>query len=57
MSSDTLQIIINVCFIVAVVIAIWMTIYTIKDGDDIVVEDSDWVIDYCAGKPYRKRMK
>jgi len=57
MSIGTLQIIINVCFIVAVVMAIWMAVNTIKNYDDMAVEDNDWVIDFCAGKPYKKSMK
>jgi len=37
--------------------AIWMAVNTIKNYDDMAVEDNDWVIDFCAGKPYKKSMK
>ena len=57
MSADDIQTIINLFWIVAVVMLFWILIKILKDEKSDIVEDNDWVIDFCAGKPYKKGLK
>ena len=57
MSADDIQTVINIFGIVSVVMLIWLFFKVIKDTENEVVEDNDWVIDFCAGKPYKKGLK
>lgn len=57
MSADDIQTIINLFGIVAVVMLVWILVKILKDEKSDIVEDDDWVIDFCAGKPYKKTIK
>ena len=57
MSADDIQTVINIFGIVSVVISVWLLIKVFKDGNDMEIKDNDWVIDFCAGKPYKKGLK
>ena len=57
MSVDGIQMVVNVFGIVAIIMFAWILIKITIYDKDIEVKDNDWVIDYCAGKPYKKGLK
>ncbi len=57
MSVDDIQMVVNVFGIVAVTMLAWLLVKITIYDNNIEVKDNDWVIDYCAGKPYKKGLK
>ena len=63
MSSTEIQFVIYLIAVSAMMIAVFgvisllKDIYTFKREMDNSSKNSDWVIDYCAGKPYKKGLK
>ncbi len=57
MSASDIQTVINVFGVIAGVVAVWMIGKILKNEDSYIIENNDWVIDFCAGKPYKKGLK